>query len=99
MLIIYWYSCGEESLGSKYRRENGYGRKPDMMYKAVVGNNNQSIFLLEIKPKEHYDIMAHPDFTKLANLMKDEVDQLLFKNCSIAIPVYGILVGGMIYFI
>jgi hypothetical protein len=54
---------------------------------------------MKIKSKEKSDILAHPDFTKLANLMKDEVDRLLFKNCPIDIPIYGMLVGGMIYFI
>jgi hypothetical protein len=69
------------------------------MYKVVVDQNNQSIFFLEIKSKEQCDIMAHPDFTKLANLMKDEIDRLLFKNSPVDIPIYGMLVGGMTYFI
>ncbi|KAG1053863.1 hypothetical protein G6F43_004090 [Rhizopus delemar] len=91
--------CGEESRGSKDRRKNGFGRKPNMMYKVVVDQNNLSIFFLEIKPKEQCDIMAHPGFTKLANLMKDEIDRLLIKNCPVDIPIYGMLVGGRHAFI
>lgn len=70
-----------------------------MMYKVVVGAKTQGIFFLEIKPKEQPDIMRHPDFTKLANIMKDEIDQLLFKNCPISVPVFGMLIGGMTCFI
>lgn len=40
------------------------------------------------------DRIYHPDFTKLANLMKDEVDLMLNKDFPEDTPVFGVLLGG-----
>lgn len=40
------------------------------------------------------DQVHHPDFTKLENLMKDEVDLKLKRDFPEDIPVFRILVGG-----
>lgn len=40
------------------------------------------------------DQVFHPDFTKLGNLMKDEVDLMLQRDFPKDTPVFGILVGG-----
>lgn len=40
------------------------------------------------------DNIYHPDFLKLCNLMKDEINHLLKKNCSQEIPIFGDQVGG-----
>lgn len=45
------------------------------------------------------DQTYHPDFTKLGNLMKDEIDLMLKKDFPEDTPVFGILVGGNLKFI
>ena len=38
------------------------------------------------------DHIYQPDFTKLCNLLKDEIDHLLSKDCPNEIPVFGMLI-------
>ncbi|KAG1056797.1 hypothetical protein G6F43_001345 [Rhizopus delemar] len=85
----------EHSEGSKERR-GAHGRVPDRGFKVVYKEHGQQILLMEIKsPKViSEDKIYHPDFTKLANLMKDEVDLMLSKDFPEDTPVFGILVGG-----
>ncbi|KAG1495994.1 hypothetical protein G6F46_003557 [Rhizopus delemar] len=85
----------EHSEGSKERR-GAHGRVPDGGVKVVYKEHGQQILLMEIKsPKViSEDKIYHPDFTKLANLMKDEVDLMLSKDFPEDTPVFGILVGG-----
>ncbi|RCI00892.1 hypothetical protein CU097_014872 [Rhizopus azygosporus] len=39
------------------------------------------------------DHIYHTDFAKLCNLLKDEIDHLLSKNCPTGIPVFGMHIG------
>ncbi|KAG1137338.1 hypothetical protein G6F38_011386 [Rhizopus arrhizus] len=85
----------EHSEGSKERRGK-HGRIPDGGLKVVYKEHEQQILLMEIKsPKViNEDRIYHPDFTKLANLMKDEVDLMLSKDFPEDTPVFGVLLGG-----
>jgi hypothetical protein len=40
------------------------------------------------------DDIYHPDFVKLANMMKDKINCMLLKDCLDEIPVYSILIGS-----
>ncbi|KAG0890734.1 hypothetical protein G6F34_012273 [Rhizopus arrhizus] len=85
----------EHSEGSKERRGE-HGRIPDGGLKVVYKEYEQQILLMEIKsPKViNEDRIYHPDFTKLANLMKDEVDLMLNKDFPEDTPVFGVLLEG-----
>jgi hypothetical protein len=88
-------SNDEEAGGSKSRRNN-QGRKSDGGFKVVYKNLEQQLFQTEIKNPRviNEGEVYHPDFVKLCNLLKDEIDLLLTKNCPFEIPVFGALVGG-----
>ncbi|CAO3673809.1 unnamed protein product [Rhizopus stolonifer] len=85
----------EESEGSKERR-GARGRISDGGIKVMYKEHEQQLLHLEIKSP--YVVpegqIHHPDFTKLGNLMKDEVDLMLKKDFPEDTPVFGILVGG-----
>ncbi|CEI95845.1 hypothetical protein RMCBS344292_10022 [Rhizopus microsporus] len=85
----------DESDGSKERRGT-YGRKSDGGLKIVYKEHKQQILHMEIKSPSvvSEDQAHHPDFTKLGNLMKDEVDLMLKRHFPEDTPVFGILVGG-----
>ncbi|ORE00911.1 hypothetical protein BCV72DRAFT_339771 [Rhizopus microsporus var. microsporus] len=85
----------DESEGSKERR-GVYGRISDGSLKVVYKEHGQQILQMEIKSPKivSEDQIHHPDFTKLANLMKDEVDLMLKKDFPEDTPVFGILIGG-----
>ncbi|KAI8970493.1 hypothetical protein BDF20DRAFT_891656 [Mycotypha africana] len=85
----------DESNGSKGRRGT-HGRKSDGGLKVVYKEHEQHILHIEVKSPTviSEDQVHHPDFTKLANLMKDEVDLMLKRNFPEDTPVFGILVGG-----
>ncbi|KAG0928513.1 hypothetical protein G6F57_013363 [Rhizopus arrhizus] len=40
------------------------------------------------------DDIYHPDFVKLANMMKDKINCMLLKDSLDEIPVYSILIGS-----
>jgi N-acetyl-anhydromuramyl-L-alanine amidase AmpD len=75
--------------------KNNQGRKSDGGIKFVYKNLEQQLFYTEIKNPRviNEDEVCHPDFVKLCNLLKDEIDLLLTKNCPFEIPVVGALVG------
>ncbi|KAI9486817.1 MAG: hypothetical protein EXX96DRAFT_646568 [Benjaminiella poitrasii] len=85
----------EESKGSKKRR-GSHGRKSDGGLKVVYKEHEQIILHMEIKGPNIMpeDKAHHPDFTKLANLMKDEVDLMLKNSFPEDTPVFGPLIGG-----
>lgn len=82
-------------MGSKQRRER-YGRKSDGGLKVLYKELEQQVLHYEIKNSNlvNEDWHYHPDFTKLLNIMKDEVDLLLKENCPEEIPMFGMLIGG-----
>jgi hypothetical protein len=82
-------------LGSKARKGR-LGRKSNGGYKVTYNDYEQQIIHVEVKgPKVvTEDHIYHSDFTKLCNLLKDEIDHLLSKDCPIEIPVFGMLIGG-----
>ncbi|RCH78167.1 hypothetical protein CU098_001268, partial [Rhizopus stolonifer] len=85
----------EESNGSKERRGT-YGRKSDGGLKIVYKEHSQQVLHMEIKSPSivSENQVHHPDFIKLGNLMKDEVDLMLKRDFPEDTPVFGILVGG-----
>lgn len=89
------FSNDEESEGSKERR-GIYGRKSDGGLKVVYKDHEQQVLHMEIKSPNvvSEDQTHHPDFTKLGNLMKDEVDLMLKKDFPEDTPVFNVLVGG-----
>ncbi|PHZ11173.1 uncharacterized protein RHIMIDRAFT_238616 [Rhizopus microsporus ATCC 52813] len=88
-------SSDEEALGSKARK-GGLGRKSNGRYKVIYNDYEQQIIHAEVKgPKViTEDRIYHPDFTKLCNLLKDEFDYLLSKDCPTEISDFGMLIGG-----
>ncbi|ORE07827.1 hypothetical protein BCV72DRAFT_325577 [Rhizopus microsporus var. microsporus] len=90
-----YFGSDEEALGSKTRK-GGLGRKSNGGYKVIYNDCEQQIIHVEVKgPKiVTEDHIYHPDFTKLCNLLKDEIDHLLWKDCPTEIPVFGMLIGG-----
>lgn len=83
------------SLGSKERR-GSHGRVPDLS--LIVKHNEYSAmpFICEVKPPSHMQGLNHkdvqkPDFIKLANMMKDEIDRMDMIEEK---KVYGLLVEG-----
>ncbi|ORE04970.1 hypothetical protein BCV72DRAFT_263608 [Rhizopus microsporus var. microsporus] len=89
-----YFGPNEEALGSKTRK-GGLGRKSNGGYKVIYNDCEQQIIHVEVKgPKiVTEDHIYHPDFTKLCNLLKDEIDHLLSKDCPTEIPVFGMLIG------
>lgn len=86
----------DESLGSKLRRGK-YGRIPDLSVRLDLDDDNKvMLFACEIKTPEHMNTIKpeeheSPDFIKLCNIMKDELD---FMNSPEIAPIYGLLVEG-----
>ncbi|KAG1043407.1 hypothetical protein G6F43_011657 [Rhizopus delemar] len=64
-----------------------------------ISESTQKAMIRELEEK--YDVrksedkIHHPDFTKLANLMKDEVNLMLKNFFPEDTPVFGLLVGGL----
>ncbi|ORE11383.1 hypothetical protein BCV72DRAFT_332227 [Rhizopus microsporus var. microsporus] len=89
-----YFGSDEEALGSKTRK-GGLGRKSNGGYKVIYNDYEQQIIHVEVKgPKiVTEDHIYHPDFTKLCNLLKDEIDHLLWKDCPTEIPVFGMLIS------
>ncbi|KAI9263862.1 hypothetical protein EDC94DRAFT_583868 [Helicostylum pulchrum] len=90
------FSCDEESSGSRSRKKKKNGRRSNGGLEVVYKDNSHQIFHYEVRSPKIMteDNIYHPDFLKLCNLMKDEIDHLLKKNCSQEIPIFGDLVGG-----
>ncbi|KAL0078813.1 hypothetical protein J3Q64DRAFT_1622522, partial [Phycomyces blakesleeanus] len=88
-------SNADESNGSKERR-GIHGRKSDGGLKIVYKEHEQQILHMEIKSPNvvSEDQAFHPDFTKLGNLRKDEVNLMLKREFPENTTVFGILVGG-----
>jgi hypothetical protein len=63
---------------------------------VVYKEHEQQILYIEIKSPNVVleDQTHHLYFTKLGNLMKDEVDLMLKKDFPEDTPVFGVLVGG-----
>ncbi|KAL4211464.1 hypothetical protein AB4K20DRAFT_1866808 [Rhizopus microsporus] len=74
-------NSGEEALGSKTRKGR-LGRKANGGYKVIYNDYEQQIIHVEAKDP------------KLCNLLKDEINHLLSKDCPTEIPVFGMLIGG-----
>ncbi|ORE05139.1 hypothetical protein BCV72DRAFT_311466, partial [Rhizopus microsporus var. microsporus] len=93
--FVFIASSDEEALGSKARK-GGLGRKSNGRYKVIYNDYEQQIIHAEVKgPKViTEDRIYHPDFTKLCNLLKDEFDYLLSKDCPTEISDFGMLIGG-----
>lgn len=87
----------DESRGSRIRRD-GEGPKSDYGLKVVYKDFEHHLLHIEIKgPNQVKEVSSHhPDFYKLANMMKDEIDLLLREDCPYNIPVFGVLIGGKI---
>ncbi|KAG2234120.1 hypothetical protein INT48_000297 [Thamnidium elegans] len=86
----------DESLGSKERRSGMKGRIPDLSVQVEFNNYSALPFLCEVKsPQSIVDLKKsenqHPDFIKLCNIMKDELDRMCFVTNKV---VYGLLVEG-----
>ncbi|KAI8064788.1 uncharacterized protein B0P05DRAFT_228881 [Gilbertella persicaria] len=87
----------EKSQGSKQRRKRG--RIPDASYKVKYNDYKQQIVIAEVKTKEYNNAVKHPDFIKIANMMKDEIDYMINTNCPHDLPVFGLLVSGRFVYI
>ncbi|KAG0735674.1 hypothetical protein G6F57_011572 [Rhizopus arrhizus] len=84
----------DESLGSKERRSDLKGRIPDLSVQVEFNNNSALPFLCEVKSPQSIAGLKksenqHPDFIKLCNIMKDELDRMCFVTNKVA---YGLLV-------
>lgn len=68
----------------------------DLEVKVVYKELEQQLLHVEVKGPGivSEDNEYHPDFIKIANLLKDELDLMLDTNCPYEAPIYGILVGG-----
>ncbi|GAA5803978.1 hypothetical protein HPULCUR_009463 [Helicostylum pulchrum] len=90
------FSCDEESSGSRSRKEKKNGRRSNGGLEVVYKDNSHQLFHYEVRSPKIMteDNIYHPDFLKLCNLMKDEINHLLKKNCSQEIPIFGDQVGG-----
>ncbi|KAL9550104.1 hypothetical protein MBANPS3_004891 [Mucor bainieri] len=85
----------DESPGSKMRRQQG-GRRPDLSVAAEFNNQSAMPFVCEVKSTQFMNSLKptddkHPDFIKLCNLMKDELDRIIAVDEKV---VYGLLVEG-----
>ncbi|KAI9485762.1 MAG: hypothetical protein EXX96DRAFT_534094 [Benjaminiella poitrasii] len=84
-----------ESRGSRIRRE-GEGLKSDCGLKIAYKDFKYHLLHVEIKGSNCIkDSSAHhPNFLKLFNILKDEIDLLLMEDCLEEIRVFGILIGS-----
>lgn len=85
----------DESGASRIRREKE-GLKSDYGLKVVYKDCEHHLLHVEVKGPNQVKEGSHrhPDFVKLCNLMKDEIDLLLREDCPFDIPIFGILIGG-----
>jgi hypothetical protein len=87
----------DESLGSKERRGGSLkGRIPDLSVQVEFNNHSALPFVCEVKSPQSIAGLKksenqHPDFIKLCNIMKDELDRM---RCITDKVVYGLLVEG-----
>lgn len=79
-------------------RREGEGLKSDYGLKTVYKDFEHHLLHVEIKGSNYIkdNNAHHPDFLKLCNILKDEIDLLLIEDCHEEIPVFGILIGGEI---
>ncbi|CEP16558.1 hypothetical protein [Parasitella parasitica] len=85
----------DPSIGSKERR-GSHGRVPDLSLLVKYDEHIAMPFLCEVKTPSHMQGLnpkdvQDPDFIKLANIMKDELDQMDMIEEK---EVYGLLVEG-----
>ncbi|CAO0791941.1 unnamed protein product [Mucor circinelloides] len=86
----------DESVGSKERRGK-YGRIPDLSLLVQYNGHTALPFVCEVKSPSHMQSLnsttdvQNPDFIKLANIMKDELDHMHFIEDKV---VYGLLIEG-----
>lgn len=85
----------DESGASRIRTEKD-GLKSDYGLKVVYKECEHHLLHVEVKGPNQVKEGSHhhPDFIKLCNLMKDEIDHLLREDCTFDIPIFGILIGG-----
>lgn len=93
------YRSTDESIGSKERRGK-VGRIPDLSLLVKSDDNTAIPFICEVKTPSHMKKLQmnrcqNPDFIKLCNLMKDELDHMGNIEGKV---VYGLLVEGNEYF-
>lgn len=86
----------DESIGSKERRKSLKGRIPDLSVQVEFDNYSALPFVCEVKSPQFITGLKksenqHPDFIKLCNIMKDELDRMCFVTNKV---VYGLLVEG-----
>lgn len=72
------------------------GRRPDLSVLAEFNNQSAMPFMCEVKSSQFMNNLKqtddkHPDFVKLCNLMKDELDRMVVVKEKV---VYGLLVEG-----
>lgn len=72
------------------------GRHPDLSVLAEFDNQSAMPFICEVKSSQFMNNLKqtddkHPDFIKLCNLMKDELDRMIVVKKKV---VYGLLVEG-----
>lgn len=70
----------DESIRSKQRR-NGYGRIPDLSIEVGLNGTTALLFVCEIKSSKNMNNLPpnecrSPDFIKICNIMKDELDRM-----------------------
>lgn len=89
------HSNDEVAEGSKDRRGT-YGRNSDGGLKVVYRSEEQQVLHIEIKSPSVVleDQVYHPDFARLAKIMKDQINRMLKKDFAEDILVFGIVVGG-----
>lgn len=63
------------------RRQQG-GRRPDLSVIAEFNNQSATPFMCEVKSSQFMNNLKqtddqHPDFIKLCNMMKDELDRMM----------------------
>lgn len=87
----------DESVGSKERRGK-YGRIPDLSLLVQYDSHTALPFVCEVKSPSHMQNLSsttdvqNPDFIKLANIMKDELDHMHFIEDKV---IYGLLIEGI----